>query len=90
MPGKMSDLGTMPEKEMKSRGDAREGEDIRASTEKGLIRVSIGKGRITMSVRKVESGQVPKKGPGEFRKIDIQASTGKGRIRVSTKKGKSW
>ena len=35
MPGKMSNPGTMPEKIMKSRGDAGEGEEIRASSEEG-------------------------------------------------------
>ena len=53
--------------------------------------MSIGKGRITVSVEKVESGPGLKKGnPSKFRKIEIQASTEKGRIRVSTGKGKSW
>ena len=52
--------------------------------------MSIGKGRIKASVRKVESGPGPKKGnPSKFRKIEIQESTGKGRIRVSTGKVKS-
>ena len=35
MPGKMSDPGTMPKKIMKSGGDAREGEEIRASFGEG-------------------------------------------------------
>ena len=35
MPRKMSDLGTMPEKIMKSGGDVGEGEEIRASSEEG-------------------------------------------------------
>ena len=35
MPGKMSDPGTMPKKIMKSGGDAREGEEIRASSGEG-------------------------------------------------------
>ena len=35
MPGKMSDPGIMPEKIMKSGGDAGEGEEIRASSGKG-------------------------------------------------------
>ena len=52
--------------------------------------MSIGKSRITASVRKVESGRGLKKGnPSKFRKIKIQASTGKGRIRVSIGKVKS-
>ena len=52
--------------------------------------MSIGKGRIKASVRKVESRPGPKKGnPSKFRKIEIQESTGKGRIRVSTGKVKS-
>ena len=32
---KMSDLGTMPERIMKSEGDVGEGEEIRASSEEG-------------------------------------------------------
>ena len=35
MPGNMSDPGTMPEKIMKSGGDAGEGEEIRASFGEG-------------------------------------------------------
>ena len=35
MPGKMSDLGTMSEKIMKSGGDAEEDEEIRASSNEG-------------------------------------------------------
>ena len=39
---------------------------VQASTEKGWIRVSTGKVRITASVRNVESGRVPEKGLGEY------------------------
>ena len=39
MPGKMSDLGTMPEKIMKSKGDAGEDKEIRASSEEGSRQV---------------------------------------------------
>ena len=70
MLGKMSDPSTMPEKIMKSGGDVGEGEEIWESITKGWIRVSTGKGRITASVRKVESGRVPGKGR-------IRASSGK-------------
>ena len=40
--------------------------------------MSIGKGRITTSVRKVESGRVPEKGLGKYREGGIRASTEKG------------
>ena len=40
MPGKMSDRDTIPEKIMKSGGDAREGEEIRASSREGSGQVS--------------------------------------------------
>ena len=56
---KMSDPGTIPEKIMKSEGDAgksriREstGKVIRVSTGKGRIRASIKEGRIQVSTRK--------------------------------------
>ena len=39
MPGKMSDPGTMPEKIIKSEGDAGEGEKIRASSGEGSEQV---------------------------------------------------
>ena len=39
MPGKMSDPGTIPEKIMKSRGDAGEGEEILASSAEGFGQV---------------------------------------------------
>ena len=75
MPGKMSDPGTMLEKIMKSKGDAGEGEEIRASSREGSgkyrKRLDPGKyrkGRIMASVKKVESGRVPEKGLGEYRK----------------------
>ena len=46
MPGKMSDSGTMPEKIMKSGGDAGEGEEIRASSEEesGQVPEKVGSG----------------------------------------------
>ena len=62
MPGKMSDPSIMPEKKMKSEGDVGEDEEIRASTGKCWIWMSIGKGRIPESVEKVESGRVPRNG----------------------------
>ena len=46
---KMSDPGTIPEKIMKSGGDAGKGR-IRASIGEGKIRVSTGKGRIRASI----------------------------------------
>ena len=52
--------------------------------------MSTGKGRIPMSVEKVESGRVPKKGnPGEYREGKFWVSTRKGRIRESTGNGGS-
>ena len=39
-----------------------------------------------MSAGKVESGQVPKKGPGEYREGLNRASAGKAEIRASTEK----
>ena len=46
MLGKMSDPGTMPEKVMKSRGDAEEGEEIRATLEEesGQVPEKVGCG----------------------------------------------
>ena len=78
MLGKMSDLGTMPEKIMKSGGDVREGEEIRASSGEGSGRVPArwdpGEYRkmVRESTRKVGSGRVPKMwDPGEYRKGGI-------------------
>ena len=52
--------------------------------------MSTGKGRISMSAEKVESGRVPKKGnPGEYQEGKIRVSTRKGRIRESTRNGGS-
>ena len=42
---------------------------VRASTRKGWIRVSTGKGIISTSVENMESGRVQKKGPGEYQEI---------------------
>ena len=77
MPRKMSDLGTMPEKIMKSeqaleKGPSRHRKRVRAGTEKGRIRANSGK---------VESGKYQKGG--------IHASTGQGRIRESAGKVES-
>ena len=46
MPGKMSDLGTMPKKIMKSGGDAGEGEEVRARSgeESGQVPEKVGSG----------------------------------------------
>ena len=77
MPEKMSDLGTMSEKIMKSRGDAGEGEEIRASSENGSGQVpkKVGFGCIP---EKVESLRVSKRWiPGEYRRR-VWVSTGKG------------
>ena len=62
----------MPEKVRKSgqaleKGLSKLRRRVRASTGKGWIRVSTEKGRITASVKKVESGRVPEKGLGEYR-----------------------
>ena len=68
MPRKMSDSGTMLEKIMKSKGDAGEGEEIRASSGEGSGQVP----------EKVESRRVSKRwNPGEYWRR-VWASTGKG------------
>ena len=57
MPGKMSDPVTMPKKIMKSGGDAREGEEIRASPREGSGQVPEKVGFRWVS-EKVESRRV--------------------------------
>ena len=78
MPRKMSDPGTMPEKKMKSEGDAGEDEEFKHDSEKNNeIRASSGEGfgQAPKKVgseqvsKKVESRQIPKKrNLGESRK----------------------
>ena len=51
--------------------------------------MSIGKGRIRVSIGNGGSGRVPEMWDlGEYRKCGIRASTKKGKIRASTRKGR--
>ena len=98
MSGKMSDLGTMPKKIMKSGRDAGEDEElghdagkdneIRASTGEGSGKAP-EKGRIQASTEKIESGRVPKRwNPGEYRKSrNLGEYRKRARIRASTGEG---
>ena len=83
MPRKMSDLGTMSEKIMKSGGDSGEVRKSEQAPEKGLgkyrKRLYSGEYRkcgIRASIENVGSGRVPKMwDPGEYQKCGIRAST---------------
>ena len=71
MPRKMSDPSTMPKKIMKSwqaseKGPGRQWKRVRAGTEKGRIRESLGKVEFGRVLENVESRQVLKRwNPGE-------------------------